>query len=322
MPACSMSWQQLAAEAWNDDASIVITGAAGWAGRTLLDCLARDTELLRQGRVHAFAREERRLEVRGQAVQLRPLHEALQIRRPVALLAPFAFLTRDRVSEFGVGRYIDENSHLLGLTSSLIHALAPKRVIAVSSGAAARVEGDGVAAEPYGLLKRAEESVLREACDAVGASLAVGRLWGASGYTMIPAAKYALSDFILQGLQATSIRVRASHMVQRRYVDMAQFLEVLLLSSDKGSNLLLDSGGPLIEIGELAALIGSMLGKPTSRPDLSDEPVDSYFPNSDAFERAAANAGLTLLTIEQQLAATILGHRDWLSRTMLGASSE
>lgn len=308
-------WQDLNRQSADEEGLVVVTGSAGWAGRSLLDGIIANTSICQNGRLVALGRRSSTIKVRDKTLVVHP-HAFLQdIRQPVTLLAPFAFLTRNRVAEFGPAAYVNENLALVSETVRIIQLLQPSRVISVSSGAAA-IDYVGtipsLSVEPYGFLKNVEEWGLTSVCRERDIGLAIGRLWGASGDTMPIARGYALSDFIMQAQAGNPVHVRSSQNVYRHYVDMRQFLAVLVGLAGIKAQTLLDSGGDKVEIGEVARLVASEFGMGVTRSALDEVETNALCPNPDAFAAAASGLGIDLAPLHAQVLATIRGHKNQL----------
>ncbi|MCF8556201.1 MAG: hypothetical protein K9G28_01485, partial [Candidatus Nanopelagicales bacterium] len=97
--------------------------------------------------------------------------------------------------------------------------------------------------------------------------------------------------------------------VYRRYVDMGQFLELLVGLASPGERTLLDSGGERAEIGELARLIAVHSGVDVTRAVDEHASRDDYCPDPTAFEAAARHLGVKLLPLRTQVDRTIAGHQ-------------
>jgi nucleoside-diphosphate-sugar epimerase len=112
---------------------------------------------------------------------------------------------------------------------------------------------------------------------------------------------FAFSDFIQQALSG-HIDIHARHLVFRRFVDLEDFIKVATLASPRGPRVI-DSGGRLIELGELAVLIFAELGLTPSigrtlTPGSAD---DLYFSDESTWLEAVKETGLVPLTLEEQI---------------------
>ena len=223
-----------------------------------------------------------------------------------------AFLTRDKASSVGYSEYVAKNISLISKACAFIETSKPKWVVLVSSGAifdrnTGDLEIDSIK-NPYGFCKRIEENLILDSARKVGANVVIGRLWGATGAFMPPNPAYAISDFIHGANSKRKIQVKSGGSVFRRYVDAGEFMETLIKAAISGEHIIVNSGGPKIEIGELATLVSKeFTGVEISRPE-AQEGVDDYFPSGDEFESLALKVGVKLSDLPIQVSRTVKGH--------------
>ena len=295
---------------------IFVSGASGWLGKELIS-------LINQKRLIDFSTNDLRLfSSNGRSIKLINSKEYLtssfevnQFEIEPKNLEGFihlAFLTRDKLKTLNFNDFIRINLELISKACQIIERNKPKWVVVVSSGAildreSGEIESD-VEKNPYGFCKRIEELLLADAAKRVGANIVIGRLWGASGEQMPPNLEYALSDFIESARLKNEIQIKSGGEVFRRYVDAGEFMEVLVKLAISGESRLLDSGGVVIEIGELSQLVaGHFPGTSVSRSkSLTD--VDDYYPKEQDFNDLAKELGIQLSTIKEQVARTVNGH--------------
>jgi hypothetical protein len=91
-------------------------------------------------------------------------------------------------------------------------------------------------------------------------------------------------------------------------VDASEFMEVLIKAAISGKSLTLDSGGPKVEIAELASLVASHFTEIAVERSPAEMTVDDYYPRGDDFEKLALVLGINLSDIETQVSRTIQGH--------------
>ena len=295
---------------------IFVSGASGWLGKELIS-------LINQKRLIDFSTNDLRLfSSNGRSIKLINSKEYLTSSFEVNQfeIEPknlegyihLAFLTRDKLKTLNFNDFIRINLELISKACQIIERNKPKWVVVVSSGAildreSGEIESD-VEKNPYGFCKRIEELLLADAAKRVGANIVIGRLWGASGEQMPPNLEYALSDFIESARLKNEIQIKSGGEVFRRYVDAGEFMEVLVKLAISGESRLLDSGGVVIEIGELSQLVaGHFPGTSVSRSkSLTD--VDDYYPKEQDFNDLAEELGIQLRTIKEQVARTVNGH--------------
>lgn len=289
--------------------AIAISGASGWLGNQTIEVIeriaTRDFQLL-------FTSNGRKLVFSNS--QVRDTEVFLESQPPKSLegFIHLAFLTRDKVELVGPREFITTNLNLISKACQFIETSKPKWVVIVSSGAIVdRKTGDlesNIQNNPYGFCKRVEELLITQSANKVGANVVIGRLWGASGKYMPPNPAYALSDFIISAYKQKKIKIKSGGQVIRRYVDASEFMEVLIQAAISKRSVIVDSGGPRIEIGELAELIAKHFTETVIERSPAIMTTDDYYPRSDDFETLASILEITLSDIQTQVTQTIQGH--------------
>jgi len=225
-----------------------------------------------------------------------------------------AFLTKDKVNKMPLDSYVSTNESLMVKFTEFMVNLQPKWITAVSSGAAAKFSST-LEEDPYGFLKLQEESLVAKLSSELGSDYSIGRLWGAMGIDMPINRNYAISDFICQAIEKSSVNVNASHYVYRQYCDSRTFMETSIRAAEIGFNDTFDSGGFITEIGALAEIVASKLGvAEVLRKMVNPNVKDEYLPNindySELQHRLVINAESNL---EKLIEQTIFGHKSQLS---------
>ncbi len=297
------------------DKKIVVTGAGGWLGTEFLEALATHygAETLQRSIVCLGSRRRVLFLSGGAKLEVHPLGDYV----PEGNIEGFvhlAFQTRDKVAALGTSAYCFENLLITSRTVGLIEETQPRWIATVSSGAVHTHPGgpleNDVVANPYGFAKRIEETLLKSVANAQGANLAIGRLWGAMGQFMPPNPAYAISDFIVSGLNGRDITVTSTNRVFRRYVDAGEFMNVLTSSAEAWPSTTFDSGGHLVELGDLAKLVADLAGVDVVDREFSHGQADNvYYPTSSDFERLAQRLKISLTGLEGLVNRTIAGHR-------------
>jgi nucleoside-diphosphate-sugar epimerase len=120
---------------------------------------------------------------------------------------------------------------------------------------------------------------------------------------------YAISDFIESAKEKNAISINSGGDVIRRYCDAGDFMEVLIRAALKRETTTIDSGGSIIEVGELAKLISARLGQiPITRSE-TPTPLDDYYPRGSEFEELAKSVGVQLHGIDEQVLRTLKSHK-------------
>jgi UDP-glucuronate decarboxylase len=290
------------------DKKIVITGAGGWLGTELLELLLEEHGSASVAEnvicLGSYARSKTLSD--GTKVEIRPLDSELA-ESCIQGFVHLAFQTRDKVEVLGLEKYTFTNIRH-------IEQLNPQWICTVSSGAVfsgrSPVLENNLAENPYGFTKRIEESILADVAHRLGANFAIGRLWGAMGRHMPINRAYAISDFIMQGLETGRISINSGHKVWRKYCDAQDFMNILICSAQSEPGSLFDSGGTLIEIGALAQMVSSELGLEgvVSRPTLMGAD-DRYFPDSSEYEQLSHKFAIQSAPIESLVKQTLESHQ-------------
>ena len=295
---------------------IFVSGASGWLGKELVS-------LISQKKLADFTTNDLRLfSSNGRIIKLISSKEYLTspfevdqfdvMPKKLEGFIHLAFLTRDKLKTLSFNDFIRINLELISKACQIIEREKPKWIVVVSSGAILDRESDEIESDieknPYGFCKRIEELLLADAAKRVGANIVIGRLWGASGEQMPPNPEYALSDFIESARLKNEIQIKSGGKVFRRYLDAGEFMEVLAKLAISGESRVLDSGGEVIEIGELSQLVvGHFPGTSVSRSK-SLTVIDDYYPKEQDFNDLAKELGVELSTIKEQVARTVNGH--------------
>ena len=245
----------------------VITGASGWFGRTALweyEAL-HGPEALRAD-VVACASAAKPIDFGSphgpiQAVGL----EALEQIHNSSGLIHMAFLTRDRVAEIGLERYIQINRDITACIATFLQNNSAVPIITTSSGAAAVLDGQtpDLQGNPYATLKQEEEALWRHS--SVSRMAAVFRVYAASGRFIKDPRIFALSDFLSKANAGQPIQVRSQRPVIRSYVHVGTMMRLFwaMLRGPLPSGFLqVDACMETFSLVELAQIISRLWGLP------------------------------------------------------------
>jgi len=299
------------------DSKVLISGATGWLGtESVARVLEGKFEGVTEQNLLLCSSDGRNLKLDSSNILPTVKLQTLSGDKGIKDLEGFlhlAFLTKDKSADYSFSDYVAKNIALISTACEIIERDKPKWVVVVSSGAiidrnSLEVENN-VVRNPYGFCKRIEEVLLADAARKVGANIVIGRLWGGTGLHMPIKRAYAISDFIETFKESGAIKITSGGDVMRRYCDAGDFMEVLVKSAIRGDNTTIDSGGPIIELGDLAELLISVTG--TGSISRSSEPsaVDDYYPRGMGFEELARSVGVPLHDISEQVSRTLTSHK-------------
>lgn len=287
------------------DDRVLVTGGSGWLGRTTIALVWQvfGPQWV-QSNLRATASRERVIDLLGYGPVR--VHDRRGDFWPTVLVN-CAFPTRDRVEGMGHGNYVSTASRL---TQQLLKQLTLpelRKAVTFSSGAA--VASDKFPADllrnPYGVLKAAEEQGMLDVTRQTGVTGTVCRVWAISGPHVLEPAKYAVSDFVEQGLRNAVIEVRAAHPVIRQYASADDVVAVSLAADG-----VFDSGGETAELGYVARLVADSTDAIVHRAryDAAARP-DDYRGDDRRWIEILGNVGLQQEGLVSQVDSLVSGLR-------------
>ena len=265
------------------DDRVLVFGASGWFGRELRALVALADP------VPTF------LWVPGPSAEVVPDDAFVYDFHP-SVVINFASLTRERVEAEGEQIFTATNEYLAGRFLTHAQTARVRLAVTVSSGAAV-TETD----HAYGRLKAAEEESALHLVD-TRRTVVVIRAYSVSGGYVRRPRDYAFSDFILQAAEG-QVRVSASSTVHRRYCAVRDVLTVALRSGGNGRSGLFETGGSLVEMGELAEAIAAIVNPRASvtRSPLSSSVSRAYCSDNSTWLEWSAAAGVRPAELKEQI---------------------
>lgn len=291
---------------------IAVTGATGWFGATALDLLYEALGPEAVHRVRGYASRAREVTVSdGRRVVVRALPDLVGSR--FSVLMHFAYLTRDRVADLGVSDYVAANAQISSTVLAAVQTASPRWVVTTSSGAVYRSDGSmeaDLGANPYGALKRLDELAFSGLAHEVGAVSIVPRVFSVAGPRMTKPSAYALGSMIAMAKAGGPVVVRAGRPVVRSYCGVDEVLALTLQAAHEGRSRTFDTGGHIVEMAELAALVADEIGGgcAVERPELDETATtDRYVGQGAAMAGLAARARMELRSLPALVRATARG---------------
>ncbi len=294
---------------------IVVLGANGWFGRTMVDLLEEAYGADLAERTELYARGAHRLtSSEGRDLRVSPLSELGGLSaKPATLLVDCAYPTQEQVTALGPGAYVEVVGELREQRRTALEQLRPEAFVSLSSGAA-KLFADGLPiaerTKVYGEMKWLDERQMLEDCPELGVRLCIARIYAASGPHMTKASSYALGDLIEQARAGGAIEIRAPHRVMRSYTLAADTLELAVLASlgtDADRPELFETGGEQVDLAELARRV-SLVVRGEEPELLLAEPEgsadDVYLGDPSRIAELADLHGLHLAGLDEQILRT------------------
>ena len=272
------------------DDRVLVLGASGWFGREL-------AALMSVSESGCMV-----LEVPGPSSEVMVSEAQMRDFAPTVIIN-FAFLTRERLVQEGIKNFTRMNEELTNRFLSLAQLPSVRSSITVSSGAAVTESN-----EPYGRLKAAEETgALALATDE--RAVVVVRAYAVTGGYVRRPREYAFSDFIVQAPEGL-VRVQADRPVFRRYCAVSDVLTVALRSVSRGRSGVFETGGTLVEMGDLARRVIAVVNPRAEmeRAALVSDVPSVYHSDDQQWQEWYCAVDITPRTLDEQIrdAAQIL----------------
>lgn len=296
--------------------NVVLTGGGSWLGQASLLVLenAFGSDLV--SRVSVFGSHARPLRTpAGTQIESRALGEIKMLPEGSYLFLHYAFVTKSHVSEQPLVEYIRLNEAIADLVEETARRVGAKGFFLPSSGAVYCKDGslqENVEASPYGFMKLKDELRFQRMCEEITCAYAPLRVFNVAGPCVNNVPAFVLSSIIDDVLHGMPVKLRATAPVFRSYVHVIDLIELVLsalLTSAWGVAEVFDTAGEdVIEVGDLARLITTLMGMPgypIERPPLHNEPVDRYVGDRTAFARHADDLGITLRPLRSAILDTV-----------------
>jgi len=252
----------------NREGSIIVTGASGWMGQTILENLF---EVLSAStfyeRVIAFASKDIDAKIgRTETIKLHSLSKLPKLAEESKpdLIIHAAFLTPDYAKAHGRAKFIQINREITELVCKAAKNSPNSRLVEISSGAAETssetIDNPNKTnlsdQQLYGFLKKEEEEKL-----SLLAPTLILRIFALSGKHIKDPKKYALGDFLLAHTKGQPIVIQSKTPVIRGYGHAGDISKLAIhwgLSEDQCPAKPVNTVNTTIELRDLAAIIAAI----------------------------------------------------------------
>lgn len=299
-PSAQNLWDQ----SLTSDDRVLITGASGWFGQTAANLMAGQPSLL-------LASQTRSIPSLGKNLFVNAYDPKLVRDFSPTVVIDCAFITRERIKDFGLPNYISQNQLIQKQFVELVSSPSVRRYVSFSSGAAV-YPADAILRtieeNPYGYLKREAELQMESVSSELGKPGVIARAWSVSGAFITKPKSFAFTDFISQALQG-KVHIKATNPVFRRYSAIEDLLAVSLAETTQGSFSILNSEGPLVEMAELARQIVSVINPAATISRARPLPgiEDNYFTDTHQWSKLETLHQFKPLDLKSQILSTFKG---------------
>ena len=295
---------------------IVLTGATGWVGQNFLHELQKiySPEAFNKN-VFAFGSTKKNIFSTGYPSSQKitipiyplPLLKKLINQIDEVNLIHTAFVTREKVSLFGVKKYIEINREIINIVYEAIRNKKDVKSIIISSGAAELFDKKNkeiklLEKDPYGFLKLEEEKKFSEISNAL-----ILRIYGLTGKFIRDPDVFALSNFIISAINKKRIVIKSNRNVIRSYAFAGDIAKVGIswLNSDVKNNDVINASTFKINIKDLAQEISYIYNLPKVSSQINDNLVeDDYSCESIKFRDLLSKFGIVETSRKSQIIET------------------
>jgi hypothetical protein len=243
------------------------------------------------------------IDAQSQALQAQDL-EIIAAFKPTVVIDS-AFVTRERLPILGHKTYIETNQKLIDQSLAIAALPSVRKYIGFSSGATMHLAGHAsfsLEENPYAAQKRIYESKISEIAAVLQSDISVARVWSVTGSYCTKPQTFAFTDLIAQA-KLGLIEIKAMHLVYRRYCALEDVLALAMLPSAPEGNPIFDTGGDLIELGELAKIVVDLVNPHAEMRRQIDPQLtpDEYHSDSNEWGELVQSAKITNDSISDQI---------------------
>ncbi len=267
-----------------------VIGASGWVGSNVV-AKARKLGV----DFEAFGSHDRIEEVAGLPTRIAKYDPDTLIKKRFDVIWDCAFITQEKLRSHP--ELTEVNRYLTQALSQVIKSNAFGKLVYFSSGAS---QHSALRAEAYGSQKREVENEILSLVSRNAEKVKICRLWNVSGPHCKKKRDFAITSMIYEALEKGTITISSTRLVWRRFAMLEQVAHLML---NLGSEIqVIDSGGPLVEIGDLAREIAKAVGDSITIIEQKREGTGPlYFSESLAYEANLIKLGVTPASMKQQV---------------------
>lgn len=297
---------------------IYITGATGWLGRTFLHELQSVIEPKHfNKRVIAFGSKKSAIKstnyCKSKEITI-PINQLSDLEKHAGtekkLLIHCAFLTKDRMKEYGTKRFTAINQTITETVAVFLKSSRNTKAVVMSSGAASieenkeKEETISEREDAYGYLKLKEERIITGLTDTQ-----ILRIYALTGQFIRTPETFAIGDLLIKAINGERLVINSTYPIVRSYCnasDIAKCATRWLLGEEKSKGIV-HATSNTVSLTSLANLITNIYCLPPPIVKLNCGQANSYCHSPIGFDRMLREHGLTAKPLEKQIEETAEG---------------
>jgi len=292
---------------FNHYEQIVIYGAKGWIGRSAISLVSDQKNDWTKKHILLIGSKSGYFINAGAILQLHSAQEAQKHLSKNCVFLNAAYLRSEKLDFYSQNEFVQKNKEIIEFGEKILKQNKVKTFINLSSGIVNQRLSlpENHKLSIYAKCKIDDEITIKNASDSVSSLLINCRIFSLSGRYINEFENLALSLFMKQAVTKPRTITVKTQNTYRTYLDSIDLVRVLFELSLTNSSYMIDSGGFLIKLGQLADKIAEII------PDVSVNKLSTltesndYFGDFKKFNELAAKFGKNLLNIEEQITETL-----------------
>jgi nucleoside-diphosphate-sugar epimerase len=254
----------------------------------------------------ATGSQDQQIEISGTSQHVQPQSlESISVFEPTVVIDT-AFVTRERLAVLGHSAYVETNQKIINQSLDIAALPSVRKYIGFSSGATVHLAGQAsfsIQENPYAAQKRVYESKIEEIAGSLQCDVSVARVWAVTGSYCTKPDTFAFTNLIAQA-KLGRVKIMANHLVYRRYCAVEDVLAIAMLPKQPGDISIFDTGGDLIELGELAKIVVERVNPNAEIKRQVDTglPPDNYHSDGNEWNDLVQFAGIGFDSLSNQIA--------------------
>ena len=286
---------------------VVIYGAKGWVGRSASELLFDSASETQLKKIILIGSKTESSFTTGLPANVYSASDAHPLLGQEILFINAAYLRREKLQEMGQDQYVSKNLEITNFPKTLVASGRISTLVNLSSGVAGRfaLNSDLEIGDLYARCKVLDEREFTILCEKTQTNLVNCRIYSMAGKHINEFKNLALSSFISQAMQPSSLIEVRSPATFRCYVDSIDLVSVLLKLSLQKQSFWLDSGGTLVSLGELADKVATNFPKCLVIKSANSEESEDYFGDFERFNAISSNLDVELKDMQNQISETM-----------------
>ena len=221
-----------------------------------------------------------------------------------------AFITREKVNDYGINEYISKNKEIISTVKESITKASNVQIVIISSGAASKFDYKNpdkldYQNDPYGSLKWLEEKTLGNLCDSL-----ILRIYALSGRFLRDPDVFAFGDFIRSAIKNEQIILNSERQVIRGYGfdgDISALAFKWLISNEDKKTGVISAVSNIISLEDLAEKISKIYGLKKVRKNINKNLESNIYANkSKSFVELLLKYKIKPTSLENQIKETFV----------------